>query len=32
MIAADLHGEPIARIAAEVGITRPTVYSWLGKA
>ena len=31
-IAADLHGEPIARIAAEVGITRPTVYSWLGKA
>ena len=32
MVAADLHGEPIARIAAEVGITRPTVYSWLGKA
>ena len=32
MVAADLHGEPIARIAAEVGITRTTVYSWLGKA
>lgn len=31
MIAADLHGEPIARIAAEVGVTRQTVYKWLGK-
>lgn len=31
MIAAEMHGEPIARIAAEVGVTRSTVYSWLGK-
>ena len=31
MVAADLHGEPIARIAAEVGVTRSTVYKWLGK-
>lgn len=31
MVAADLHGEPIARIADEVGVTRSTMYKWLGK-
>ena len=31
MIAADAHGESIAHIAREAGVTRATAYKWLGR-
>lgn len=29
MIAADVRGEPMSRIAAEAGVTRATAYAWV---